>query len=112
MLKTVLDEEGHERFFNVSKHLDLLEETVIEHKIDLIVIDPLTTIMAGTDRNAEGDTRDTLTPSIKFAERRGVAVFGIAHVGKPNGTGTPSGEKTGCNRLPRVGPRRLDGGTG
>ena len=92
VLKTVLDEEGRERFFNVSKHLDLLEETIIEHEIDLIVIDPLTTVMAGTDRNAEGDTRDTLTPLAKLAERRGVAVIGIAHVGK-SGDGRRAAQK-------------------
>ena len=44
------------------------------HTLDLIVIDPLTTIMPGTDRNDEGDTRDALTPLIKLAERRNVAV--------------------------------------
>ena len=67
VIETVLDEDGRERFFNIGKHLDLLEAAVIEHRIDWIVIDPLTTIMPGTDRNAEGDTRDALTPLIKLA---------------------------------------------
>jgi hypothetical protein len=80
--EAVLDEHGRERFFNIGKHLDLLEEEIVEHRIDWIVIDPLTTIMPGTDRNAEGDTRDALTPLIKLAERRNVAIIGVAHVGK------------------------------
>lgn len=85
-IETVLDGEGRERFFNVKTHLELLEAALAEHRIDLLVIDPLTTVMGGSDRNAEGDTRDALTPLIKLAERLNVAVIGIAHVGKPNGT--------------------------
>jgi hypothetical protein len=85
-IETVLDDVGHERFFNVERHLDLLEAEISEHRIDLVVIDPLTTIMAGRDRNAEGDTRDSLTPLLKLADRSNVAIFGIAHVGKPSGT--------------------------
>jgi putative DNA primase/helicase len=85
-VETVLDDSGNERFFNVAKHLALLEDQIVEHNLNLIVIDPLTTIMPGTDRNAEGDTRDALTPLVKLAERRDVAIIGIAHVGKSNGS--------------------------
>ncbi len=84
-IETVLDETGRERFFNVAKHLDLLEAAIIEHRIDWVVIDPLTTIMPGTDRNAEGDTRDALTPLIKLGDRRNVTITGVAHVGKREG---------------------------
>ena len=82
VIETVLDENGRERFFNIGKHLELLEEEIVERGIDWIVIDPLTTIMPGTDRNAEGDTRDALTPLIKLADRRNVTITGVAHVGK------------------------------
>jgi hypothetical protein len=82
VIETVLDESGRERFFNIGKHLDLLEEEIIARGINWIVIDPLTTIMPGTDRNAEGDTRDALTPLIKLADRRNVTISGVAHVGK------------------------------
>jgi hypothetical protein len=81
-IETVLDESGRERFFNITKHLEILEAAIVEHGIDWIVIDPLTTIMPGIDRNAEGDTRDALTPLIKLADRRNVTVTGVAHVGK------------------------------
>lgn len=85
-VETVLEDDGRERFFNVEKHIGLLEQTVKQHAIGLVVIDPLTTIMPGRDRNAEGDVRDALTPLIKVAERQNVAVLGIVHVGKPTGT--------------------------
>jgi hypothetical protein len=104
-IETVLDEHGRERFFNIGKHLDLLEAEVVERNIDWIVIDPLTTIMPGTDRNAEGDTRDALTPLIKLAQRRNVAITGVAHVGK-SGDGRRAAQKilgaTAFHALARV----------
>jgi putative DNA primase/helicase len=82
VIGNVLDEHGRERFFNIGKHLDLLEDVVVARGIDWIVIDPLTTIMPGADRNAEGDTRDALTPLIKLGARHDVSITGVAHVGK------------------------------
>ena len=81
-IESVLEGEGHYRIFNIAKHLPLLEAAIEDNAYDLLVIDPLTFIMPGTDRNAEGDTRDSLTPLIKMADRTDVAVMGIAHVGK------------------------------
>jgi putative DNA primase/helicase len=83
-IETVLDDDGNHRFFNVEKHLPLLEEAIGDYRIDFLCIDPLTTITPGTDRNAEGDTRDSLTPLIKLGDRLNVAICGIAHVGKPS----------------------------
>ena len=85
-VEMVLDERDAERFFDVAKHLDLLEAKVVELDITLLVIDPLSTSLVGSDRNAEGDMRDRLTPLVKLAERRTLAVLGIGHVGKPTGT--------------------------
>lgn len=85
-LETVLDGEGQERFFNIAKHLSLLEAAIGEFAIEWVIIDPLTTIMPGTDRNAEGATRDALTPLVKLADRLNVTITGVAHVGKSDGT--------------------------
>jgi putative DNA primase/helicase len=93
-IETVLDDDGHHRFFNVEKHLPLLEEAIGDYRIDFLCIDPLTTITPGTDRNAEGDTRDSLTPLIKLGDRLNVAICGIAHVGKPS-----PGNRTAAQRI-------------
>jgi AAA domain len=85
-METVLEGEDQYRVFNIAKHLPLLEAAIVAHGFDVVIVDPLTFIMPGTDRNAEGDTRDALTPLIKMADRTDVAVMGIAHVGKPSGT--------------------------
>lgn len=76
-----------DRLFNLADHLALLEEQIVAHRIGLVVVDPLTSFMPRTDRNAEGDVRDALTPLGKIAERTGAAVVAVLHVGKPNGTG-------------------------
>ncbi len=86
-IETILDERGKERTFDVRKHLELLEQAVQANGIDVIIIDPLTTVMPGADRNGEGDTRDLLTPLVKMAERLGVAIVGIVHVGKSEAAG-------------------------
>jgi putative DNA primase/helicase len=85
-IELVLDAQGRERFFDVGKLLDLLEQAIDAYGIELVVIDPLSSTLVGADRNAEGDMRDRLTPLVKAAERRDVAVLGIAHTGKPTGT--------------------------
>lgn len=84
-IEYVRDEHGRERFFSLQRHLELLEEAVMERRFDLIIVDPLTTIMMGSDRNAEGNVRDALTPLITFDQRQNVACLGIVHVGKPTG---------------------------
>lgn len=83
---SVTGDDGRERFFNAEKHAADLHEYIRDNAIDLVVIDPLSTAMAGKDRNAEGDVRDALTALTKVAENQNVAVLGIVHVGKPNGT--------------------------
>jgi hypothetical protein len=84
-METVLDDNGREQFFNVQRHLSLLEDAIEEFEIDLLVIDPLTTVMAGSDRNSEGSVRDALTPLTSLANRKKFAVLGIVHVGKSSG---------------------------
>ena len=80
------DVGGRPEVFSLIHHLDLLEEAVAG-TTDLVIIDPLTSYMPGSDRNAEGGVRDVLTPLAVLAEHTGVAILAIMHVGKPNGTG-------------------------
>lgn len=82
ILDAIQNERGQLQTFDVSRHLEVLEEALTAQTIDLLVIDPLTTVMPGADRNAEGAIRDLLTPLVKLAEQRGVAVVGVVHIGK------------------------------
>ncbi|CCF84135.1 AAA family ATPase [Nitrolancea hollandica] len=85
-IQAVQEPKGNDTAFSIARHLDLLEERIIEDRIDLLVIDPITSFMPKSDRNAEGDVRDLLTPLTALADRTGVAVTPVMHVGKPSGT--------------------------
>ncbi len=99
-IETVLDETGRERFFNVaSRHL--LEAAIIEHRIDWVVIDPLTTIMPGTDRNARA-TPATRSPRSSSSATGWNVTTGVAHIGKSEGA-RRSRQILGADRLPRPG---------
>ncbi len=77
--------EGGERAFNIRTDLPLLRQVVVEEGIRLVVIDPLSGVLASGDRNSEGEVRDALTPLIKMGEDTGCAVLGIMHIGKNDG---------------------------
>lgn len=85
-IEAVREPDGSDRAFSIARHLPELETEIKRRGIDALIIDPVTSFMPGADRNGEGDVRDVLTPLGKLAERTGVAVIAIMHVGKPNGT--------------------------
>lgn len=80
-----VEEDGKERMFSLSRNLPLLEAEIVEHGYGLVVIDPLTSFMQGSDRNEEGAVRDVLTPLGKLAERTNAAILAVMHVGKAGG---------------------------
>jgi len=85
-LRAVRDPDGRERGFSLAKHLPELEAAIIRHDITLIVIDPLSSFMPGSDRNGE-EVRDILIPLVQVIDRHSVAGLGVMHLGKPNGGG-------------------------
>jgi putative DNA primase/helicase len=86
-IEAVREPGGSDRLFSLARHLDQLEEFITANEIALLVIDPITSFMTGSDRNSEGDVRDLLTPLSKMADRTGVAVIAIMHVGKSSDPG-------------------------
>lgn len=86
ILAAVRQEDERETMFSLSQHLPLLEDAIAKHEIDVIVIDPLSSFLQRADRNDEGAVRDLLTPLTMLADRTDVAVIGVAHLNRPNGT--------------------------
>ncbi len=85
-IEAVREPDGSDRPFDLARHLPLVERAIRELGIDTLVIDPLTSFMPKSDRNAEGDVRDLLTPLGALAEKTHVAIVCIMHVGKPSGS--------------------------
>lgn len=75
-------DDGGVRAINLRRDLLLLRELVERKHIGLIVIDPLSSFLSASDRNNEGDVRDSLTPLTQLMEETGVAVIAIMHIGK------------------------------
>ena len=86
-LRYIVDEKGKDRALSLSAHVEEMRAVIHEHNIDLVVIDPITSYLPKTDRNAEGDIRDALMPLIRLIEDTSVAVIGIMHIGKGGGQG-------------------------
>lgn len=79
---------GHSAVVDLQEDLSRIEELVVEHDIQLVVIDPL---MAGlrpdrTDSHREQDVRRALVPVADIAERRRLAVIGVMHLNKSQGS--------------------------
>jgi RecA-family ATPase len=61
----------------------LLEETIVDNHVSLVVIDPLlSTIGAGIDTHREREVRSALDPLARLADRTGAVVLGVAHFNK------------------------------
>jgi hypothetical protein len=83
VLDAVRDQEGNERTFQLASDLAALERLIEKTQAKLVIIDPLSAYF-GTklDSYRDTDVRSVLEPVVRLAERRGVAVLGIMHVGK------------------------------
>jgi hypothetical protein len=76
------------RGFNLQADLDLLERKITElGDVVLIVIDPISSYLGGTDSHKNSEVRGVLEPLSAMAERVRVAVLSITHFSKA-GVGT------------------------
>jgi putative DNA primase/helicase len=82
-----LDEEGNPRTrpwsFRDSEALELKFSELPDCK--LLVIDPISAYLAGTDSHKNSDVRSLLAPLTEMAARSGVAVLAVSHLNKSAG---------------------------
>jgi len=63
--------------------LALFRQTITAHEIDLVVVDPLMSIVgSGINVNNEHEVRRALEPLVEIAEKTGALIVGIAHFSK------------------------------
>jgi len=81
-LKGVRYPDG-EDFFDVTRHLPVLEKMIEEiGDVRLVVADPLTAYLGTTDQHKNGEVRMALARFNALAEKYGCAVVGISHLSK------------------------------
>ncbi len=81
------DGEGPIKWADLKTDTPAIRAVVEQRQIGIIWVDPISSYLPGTDRNSEGNIRDGLSGLQTLMEDTGVAVVGIAHVGKGDGTG-------------------------
>lgn len=89
-------EKGGQRLFSIKSDVEQLER-VIEHvgNVQLVVIDPITAYLNGSDSHNTGDVRAALAPIQELAMRLGVAVLVVSHLNKNGGNGKSVNAVTG-----------------
>lgn len=74
------------RAFNLTDHLELLDDALARWPGSLVVIDPLMAFMKGVDTNRDADVRCLLYQLRLLAERHQVAILLVRHLNKSSQT--------------------------
>lgn len=87
---------GDRKVFSVKQDMPLLEEALDRVEgVNLVVIDPITAYLDGSDSHNTGDVRAALAPLQELAMRRGIAVVVVSHLNKSGGQGRSVNAVTG-----------------
>ena len=73
---------GGSESLSFSKHIRLLEDEITKRDAVLLIIDPVTALVGGSDTYKASDVRQMLTPVVSMAQRTGCAVLTIQHLNK------------------------------
>ncbi|MEZ0031254.1 putative DNA primase/helicase [Bradyrhizobium japonicum] len=77
--------------FSLKTDVDLLEEMAKRiGTVRLIIIDPISAYMGGSDGNGNAETREVLEPLADMANRLQIAVVAVTHLNKGGGGGNQS----------------------
>ncbi len=77
--------------FSLKTDVDLLEEMARKiGSVRLIIVDPISAYMGGSDGNGNVETREVLEPLADMANRLRIAVVAVTHLNKGGGGGNQS----------------------
>ena len=86
ILKAARDDDGDEKHFNLSCNVPALEYTIRKTPdCRLVIIDPISAYIAGTDSHKNAEVRSLLAPLSDLASRHGVAIVAVTHMHKGGG---------------------------
>ncbi len=84
IIKGVKRGKGGDAYFSLTEDLQLLE-AVINDRVRLIIIDPISAYLGEVDSHINTSVRAVLAPLASLAGRTGAAVFGVSHLNKGAG---------------------------
>ncbi|MBT4660633.1 MAG: AAA family ATPase [Candidatus Marinimicrobia bacterium] len=83
ILQAVKLGKDKERSFDLTKDVDRLRKLSRDNdNVRLIVVDPISAYLGGTDSHKNADVRAALTPIIEFAEEIGACLLCVSHLNK------------------------------
>lgn len=86
----VVNHEDDELTLSLPHDNELLEQTIAEYGVKLVLIDPIMSVLGDSiNASRSREVRRALDPLAKIADRTGCLIQGIAHFNKSNG-GDPS----------------------
>lgn len=74
--------DGEPGWVELRNHAAAIEQTVIEHNIGLVIIDPVSSFVGDANGDRESDVRSGILPLVAMADRTGAAVVMIRHLSK------------------------------
>gem|GEM_PF-2013258 len=96
VVEGVNSKAGERKVFSVKQDMPLLEAALDKvEDVNLVVIDPITAYLDGSDSHKTGDVRAALAPLQELAMRRGIAVVVVSHLNKSGGQGRSVNAITG-----------------
>jgi hypothetical protein len=96
VIESVKTATGQMRAFSITQDLPKLEQALATTRdVKLVVIDPITAYMGGSDTHKTGDVRAALAPLQELASRFHVAIVVISHFNKGSGNGKSINAVTG-----------------
>lgn len=85
-IESIYLQDGNEAIPDLSQDLDKIERAVASLPgCRLIVIDPITAYLGGTDDHRNAELRGVLSPLKQFAEDRNIAIVLVTHLNKSSG---------------------------
>lgn len=83
VIEAIKTSDGNTRGFSITEDLTHLERTLQEvGNVRLVIVDPITAYLGGTDTHRTADVRAALAPLQQLAARFAVAVIAVSHLNK------------------------------
>jgi len=84
------------RSFSLKRDVAAIEQTLEQNpQIRLIIVDPISAYLGGTDSHNNSDIRSVLSPLSELANKKKVAIVVITHLNKGSGQGSAMYRATG-----------------
>lgn len=84
-LEGIFDADGNLQHLDMGRHLAAIDDFIAEHKLSLMVLDPISSFFGKIDSNSQTDVRGVVDPMKAILEKHACALLGVMHLNKAGG---------------------------